>query len=135
MMLRCRSGLRSLEYQQWSKIYVCLPRPARALICVRLTEIGHLNVDCSPTVTGLIRTPSSRCALAASSASLACRTFLPHRVLTNVVRPEKKTNEWVAPCAVGGLGILASSTCAADHQAELYTLLHILLSSHPLYKA
>jgi hypothetical protein len=41
-------------------------------------------------VTGLIRTPSSRCALAASSASLACRTFLPHKVFTNVVRPGKK---------------------------------------------
>ena len=41
----------------------------------------------SPTVIGLILTPSSRCAFEASSASFPCKTRFPHNVLTNVVRP------------------------------------------------
>ena len=41
----------------------------------------------SPTVIGLILTPSSKCAFVGSSSSLPCRTFLPHSVLTKVVRP------------------------------------------------
>ena len=36
---------------------------------------------------GLIRTPSSRWAFVASSASFPASTFFPHRVFTNVVRP------------------------------------------------
>jgi hypothetical protein len=41
----------------------------------------------SPTVTGLMRTPSSMWAWSGSSASLLSRTCLPQRVLTKVVRP------------------------------------------------
>lgn len=40
-----------------------------------------------PTVICSILTPSSRCAFAASSASLPSRTFLPHKVFMKVVRP------------------------------------------------
>jgi hypothetical protein len=40
-----------------------------------------------PTVMGWILTPSSTCATVGSSDSLCSRTFLPQRVLTNVVRP------------------------------------------------
>ena len=45
-----------------------------------------------PTVMGLILTPSSTCAMVGSSESLCWRTFLPQRVLTNVVRPADNVN-------------------------------------------
>lgn len=54
---------------------------------VSLQVISCCMLSHIPTVTGLILTPSSRCALAASSASLGWRTRFPHRVLTKVVRP------------------------------------------------
>lgn len=47
----------------------------------------------SPTVTGLMRTPSSMWALAASSASLPSSTCLPQRVFTKVVRPEGSSGQ------------------------------------------
>ena len=47
-----------------------------------------VEFGCAPTVMGLIRTPSSIWAFVASSASFPWRTFFPHKVFTNVVRPE-----------------------------------------------
>jgi hypothetical protein len=76
---------------------------------------------------GLILTPSSMWAFVASSASFPARTFFPHRVLTNVVRPEITSQLlWHASFDV------VRHTCAGgttNHQAELDTLLDILLSA------
>lgn len=48
-----------------------------------------------------MRTPSSRWALAASSASFACRTRFPHSVFTKVVRPVKVRDQWMfRPCSM-----------------------------------
>jgi hypothetical protein len=81
-----------------------------------------------PTVMGSILTPSSMCAEFGSSASLCSRTLLPQSVFTKVVRPRG------AMSADGAQGVVAAAerTCArgtAHHQAELDSLLDILLSA------
>lgn len=86
----------------------------------------------SPTVTGLMRTPSSSWACSGSSASLPSSTCFPQRVLTKVVRPELSDNQRSIPSwTLGGSGgrIRTSSTGTADHQAELNSLLDILLAT------
>ena len=95
-----------------------------------ISAVSHLDglgkAGCAPTVIGLILTPSSMWAFVASSASFPERTFLPHRVFTNVVRPEI-TGQWR-----WSVLDVVRRTCArgtTNHQAELDTLLHILLSA------
>jgi len=77
-----------------------------------------------PTVMGLIFTPSSTCAIVGSSDSLCERTLRPQRVLTNVVRPARKH---VSDEDIESERCITSPRSATDHQAELNTLLHILL--------
>lgn len=100
-LLRCQSGRRSR---------VCLRRSRRCEFPLRqvqaLKSKGAMSANVAydmrtacgqlscarieyyiPTVAGFIRTPSSMCAFAASSASKPDRTFLPQSVFTKVVRP------------------------------------------------
>lgn len=81
-----------------------------------------------PTVIGLILTPSSRCALTASSESLLCKTRFPHRVLTKVVRP-RVFDKFCGLCMLRTVEH-TSSRCSANHQTELYAFLDVLLSAH-----
>jgi len=67
------------------------------------------------------------CALTGSSCSTPERTLLPQSVLTKVVRPWRN---WLVDGVVGRLfsSELTSAGCTADHDAELDTLLDILLA-------
>lgn len=94
-----------------------------------------------PTVRGLILTPSSMCALEASSASLCSRTDLPQSVLTKVVRPREAQCESAnSPLKLGGGELYrewvgqrrTSARCTTHHQAKLNALLDILLSADNL---
>ena len=89
-----------------------------------MEQVSDGGMHCnSPTVMGLIFTPSSTCAIVGSSDSLCERTLRPQRVLTNVVRPGRHRSA----TNVDGQGCITSARSATDHQAELNTLLHILL--------
>lgn len=99
-----------------------------------------------PTVMGLILTPSSTWAALGSSDSLCPRTVFPQRVLTKVVRPvhivEKSLDSafrWTSGSElernnsrVRCWDKLTSARCSTDHQAELDTLLHVLLAANHL---
>ena len=88
----------------------------------------------------MIRTPSSTCASEASSASLCCKTLLPHSVLTKVVRPVNIVSlVRILEFELLKLGGHAqcrrtSSRSTANHQAKLDTLLDILLLADHLLK-
>ena len=88
---------------------------------------GDGESDIVPTVTGFIWTPPSMCALTGSSCSTPERTLLPQSVLTKVVRPWR---DWLVDGVDGRLfsSELTSTRCTADHDAELDTLLDILLA-------
>jgi len=91
-LLRCQSGHRIPGYQQWLGRFGCPRHPIRVLgLPISTTVTKYLWTHNSlPTVTGLMRTPSSIWALAASSASFDSRTCCPQSVLTKVVRPKTK---------------------------------------------
>ena len=111
--------------------HVCPLRQARVLRMRQGRYLLVVSLSFLPTVTGLILTPSSRWALAASSESLDCRTFFPHSVLTNVVRPA-----FVSGCLYWAYQAgLTCSTGAADHQREEDSFLDILLLPSHLQRA
>jgi len=61
------------------------PKPGVSTM-VRLTRVPSSSSS-SSTVMGLMRTPSSSCAVVGSSESRCSMTDRPHSVLTKVVRP------------------------------------------------
>jgi hypothetical protein len=86
---RYQSGLQNLAYLRWSGRCEFLLHPIPTLQDISMCIVSCIvEFGCAPTVMGLIRTPSSIWAFVASSASFPWRTFFPHKVFTNVVRPE-----------------------------------------------
>lgn len=137
---------------RWSGRYGCPPRQARVLYDQSDTNFIDMEVFACvfvPTVMGLILTPSSTWAELGSSDSLWPRTLFPQRVLTKVVLPVKEKIKGIQSAyqlLAGKESTLGSrrdvkprgeikhtsARCSADHQAELDTLLHVLLAADHL---
>jgi hypothetical protein len=76
----------------------------------------------APTLTGLMRMPSSMCAESAWSETLCAITSLSHSVLTKVVLPARapETGQpwlWLCCSAAGPAARRTGAGCADDHQA------------------
>src|SRR5258708_24794770 len=85
--MHCRCCHQRREYQQWSKR--CGRHPPRVL-SLSFQEGMRQDNSCNvyvPTLTGLIRIPSSTWAVSGESETLWAKTSDSQRVLTKVVRP------------------------------------------------
>lgn len=128
---RCRCYHRSQGCRRWSGR--CGRRLLRALKKLNARQARRIarrkHSAISPTFTGLMRMPSSMCAVSELSANLCGRTSESQSVFTNVVRPvpEAPGSRTAVKKSSAGRGCFGGRT--DDHDGELDTLLSFVSSS------